>query len=245
MIKNEFLKTSLTVKSRTLYAIAQWRENKILTNFVILCTIIFMEKVIINDIRILNPSIIWALFGLLFSIGFLSAGAHYSAPFFIIMLPFLICSIPYILKFFLRKKIKLCSNYLIVSNAFFALRRFSLSEIKNIEILIIKNLPIYQSADLPIHQVKRNIRNIRLQGEINIHDIAKIIVYGLNENILYNHNIGHLKKNLFITELIEANLDPGASGKIYLKFINGSVELERVELFDTIEEANRHWMNVR
>ena len=204
-----------------------------------------MKKTIVNDIRILTPSIIWALFGLLFSIGFLSVGANYIASFFIIMLPFLICSIPYIVTLFLSKKIKLCNNFLIVSNAFFVLRRFNISEVKNIEILIIRDLPIYHAAHLHHHQVKRNLRNIRLQGEINIHDIAKIIVYDLNENILYNHNIEHLKNKSFIMELIETNLDHNESGKIFLEFINGSVEFEKVELFDNIEEANKHWMNVR
>jgi hypothetical protein len=173
-----------------------------------------MEKNIINDIRILNPSIVWAIFGLFLSICISFIGIDSFRVFMIVIIPLIILSIPYLLTFVSNKKIKLYENQIYISNAFFIIKSFYIHEIKNIEILIIKNLPVFSFS--------KSAKNVKIYGEINNINIAKFLIFNLENKIVFNYNIKYIKNNKFIDELIMDKLGNNINGKIELKPKTGS-----------------------
>ncbi|MCL2800418.1 MAG: hypothetical protein FWD28_01485 [Treponema sp.] len=194
-----------------------------------------MGRYVLNDIRLINPSIIFALFGLFISLCIIQIGIDSVKSILLLLSPLFLCSIPYISTFFIYKKIKLYNNSLIISNAFFKLKTFNISEIKNINILIINDLPVYVHSN--------NFSRIKIHGEINTQNIAKLLIYDKMENLVYNHNIQYLKYK-FLEKTINDKLGYNTNGIIYLKPHTGSLETEKTEIFNSIEEANNLWMKV-
>jgi hypothetical protein len=207
-----------------------------LTNYLKWFIINMMEKNIVNDIRILNHSIIWVIFGLFLSICLSFIGINSFKVLLMVILPLLICSIPYLLTFFVNKKIKLHNNQVIISNAFFNIKSYYIHELKYIEILIIN--------DLPIFSLPKSKKNIQWYGEISNKNIYKLLIYNLENKIIYNHNIQYIKNSKFVEELIKNKLGCNVNGKIELKLYINSLEIDKIIKFEDMEEANKYWMNI-
>jgi hypothetical protein len=198
-----------------------------------------MEKYIINDIKITHPSIIWVFLGIFLSICLSFIEIDSIKTLIIIIAPFLLCSIPYILTFFTYKKVKLKNDKIIISNAFFELKSFFISDVKNIKILVLNNFPIASGAT--VHGTSRGIKTYSPLGKTENVNIVMLMVYNKDDIIVYKH---YIKNNKYFEKIIYEKIGYNYSGIIEFLLYFGSIKVNDIHIFRGNEEANKYWMEI-
>jgi hypothetical protein len=194
-----------------------------------------MEKYIVNDIKVLHPSILWVLIGAFISISILSIEENSIKYLLIKFIPFLLCSIPYIITFFTYKKIKIENDQMIISNTFYKIKTFQTYDIKNIKILVLNNFPVAHGAKVNGRRMQSSL------GEIENINIVLLLIYSKDDKIIFKYKIN---KNKYFEKIIDEKIGYNYSGVMEFKLYSGSIELNNVHIFSGNEEANNYWMKV-
>jgi hypothetical protein len=198
-----------------------------------------MEKYIINDIKIIHPSIIWVFFGIFLSICLSFAEIEFIKYLIVIIALFLLCSIPYIFTFFTYKKIKLKNDKIIISNAFFELKSFFINDVKNLKILVLNNFPIVSGA--VVHGMSRGTRIHSLYGKTENVNILMLMIYNKDDKIVYKQNF---KNSKYLEKIINEKIGYNYSGVIEFLLYFGSIQVNNTYIFRGNEEANKYWMEI-
>ena len=197
-----------------------------------------MKKYIINDIKILHPSIIWLLVGAFLSVCLSFVGVNSIKSLIVIITPFLLFSVPYVITFFKNKKIKIESDQIIISNAFFQLKTIFLKDIKNIKILVLNNFPIAKGAE--VYRTSKGIRINSLLGKTENINVVILLVYNENDEIIYKHYI----TNKYFEKIIDEKIGYNYSGIIEFNLNSNIMEFSKVHIFNGDEDANKFWMEI-